>query len=144
MRPDFLCSTSLLYKWRVIQPLKHTFPHHVLGKQYYEALFFIIQTLDRILFFFALFKPFFTILQDKLHSFDIQDDQSTHFFCTTNYSIDHIIERFHEENSIMPGLFSKKNLVLCDMQGNNYGLLVKTIKKIPKITFSASRTGSHF
>ena len=30
------------------------------------------------------------------------------------------------------------------MQGNNYGLLVKTIKKIPKTTFSASRTGSHF
>ena len=23
-------------------------------------------------------------------------------------------------------------MVLCDMQGNNYGLLVKTIKKIPK------------
>ena len=23
-----------------------------------------------------------------------------------NYSIDHIIKRFHEENSIMPGLFS--------------------------------------
>ena len=104
---------------------------------------FIIQTLDRILFFFALFKPiilqFFTILQDKLHLFDIQDDQSTHFFCTTNYSIDHIIERFHEENSIMPGLFSKKNLVLCDMQGNNYGLLVKTIKKFPKLPFQPVR-----
>ena len=139
MRPDFLCSTSLLYKWRVIQPLKHTFPHHVLGKQYYEALFFIIQTLDRILFFFALFKPIilqlFTTLQDKMHSFNIQDDQSTRFLCTTNYSIDHIIKRFHEENSIMPGLFSKKNLVLCNMQGNNYGLLVKTIKKFPKLPF---------
>ena len=101
--------------------------------------FFIIQTSDRILFFFALFKPiilqFFTILQDKLHSFNIQDDQSTRFLCTTNYSIDHIIKRFHEENSIMPGLFSKKNLVLCDMQGNNYGLLVKTIKKFPKSPF---------
>ena len=30
------------------------------------------------------------------------------------------------------------------MQGNDYGILVKTIKKIPKINFSASRTGSHF
>ena len=32
------------------------------------------------------------------------------------------------------------------MQGNNYELLVKRIKKkkIPKITFSASRTDSHF
>ena len=110
--------------------------------------FFIIETSDKILFFFALFKPitlqFFTILQDKWHSFNIQDDQSTRFLRTTDYSIDHIIKRFHEENSIMPGLFSKKNLVLCDMQGNNYGLLVKTIKKIPKTTFSASRTGSHF
>ena len=100
---------------------------------------FIIQTSDRILFFLPyLIKPiilqFFTILQDKLHSFNIQDDQSTRFLCTTNYSIDHIIKRFHEENSIMTGRFSKKNLVLCDMQG----------KKIPKTTFSASRTGSHF
>ena len=95
--------------------------------------FFIIQTSGIILFFSALFKPillqFFTLLQDKLHSFNIQDDQSTRFLCTTNYSIDHIIKGFHEENSIIPGLFSKKNLVLRDMQGNNYGLLVKTIKK---------------
>ena len=100
---------------------------------------FIIQTLDRILFFFALFKPiilqFFTILQDKLHSFNIQDDQSTRFLCTTNSSIDHIIKSFHEENSIMPRVFSKKNLILCDMQGNNYGVLVKTIKKFPKPPF---------
>ena len=29
----------------------------------------------------------------------------------------------------MPGLFSQKKLVLCDLEGNNYGLLVKTIKK---------------
>ena len=101
--------------------------------------FFIIQTSDIILFFSALFKPiilqFFTILQDKLQSFNIQDDQSTRFLCTTNYSIDHIIKGFHEENSIIPGLFSKKNLVLRDMQGNNYGLLVKTIKKFPKPPF---------
>ena len=73
------------------------------------------------MFIFELFKPiilqFFTILQDKLHSFNIQDDRSTRFLCRTNYSIDHIIKRFHEENSIMTGLFSKKNLVLCDMQG---------------------------
>ena len=102
--------------------------------------FFIIQTSDRIFFFFALFKPiilpFCSILQDKLHSFKyyIQDDRSTRFFCTTNYSIDHIIKRFHEANS-MPRLFSQKNLVLCDMQGNNYGLLVKTIKKFPKSPF---------
>ena len=38
-------------------------------KQYYEALFFIIQTSDRM--------QYFTILQYKLHSFNIQDDRST-------------------------------------------------------------------
>ena len=95
--------------------------------------FFFNQTnLGQNLFFFALFKPillqFFTILQDKLHSFNIQDDRSTRFLCTTNYSIDHIIKRFDEENYTMPELFIYKNLVLCDMQGNNYGLLAKTIK----------------
>ena len=35
----------------------------------------------------------------------------------------------------MPGLFSQRNLVLCDMQGNNYGLLMRTIKKFPKSLF---------
>ena len=36
----------------------------------------------------------------------------------------------------MPGLFSSKNLVLCDMQGNNYGLLMKMMKKkFPKSLF---------
>ena len=29
-------------------------------------------------------------------------------------------------------LLSRENLLLCDKQGNNYGLLVKTIKKFPK------------
>ena len=79
--------------WRVNQPFKHTFSHHVAGKQYYEALFIIIQTSDRI-------------LQDKLHLFNILDNQSTRFLCTTNYSIDQIIKRSHKENFIMPGLFS--------------------------------------
>ena len=64
--------------------------------------------LGQNLFFFAPFKPIilqvFTILQDKLHAFNIQDDRSTRFLCTTNYSIDHIIKRFREER--MPALFS--------------------------------------
>ena len=51
------------------------------------------------LFFLALFKPiilqFFTILQDKLRSFNIQDDRSTRFLWAKNYRIDHIIKRFH-------------------------------------------------
>ena len=66
--------------------------------------FIIIQTSNRM--------QFFTILQDNLHSFSIQDradkhfssliqdDRSTYFLCTTNYRIDHILKRFHEENSI--------------------------------------------
>ena len=29
-----------------------------------------------------------------------------------------IIKRFQEENTIMQGLFSQKNMLLCDMQGN--------------------------
>jgi len=46
---------------------------------------------------------------------------------------------------MIPGLFSWKNLLLCDMQGNNYGILVKTIKKFPKSPiYTASRTVSHF
>ena len=95
--------------WPVNQPFKLTFSHHVSSKPYYEALFYHTD-LGQNLFFFALSKPiileFFTILQDKLYSFNIQDDQGTRFFYTTNYSIDHIIKRFHEEISIMQGLFS--------------------------------------
>ena len=70
--------------WRVNQPFKHTFSHHVSGTQYTD--------LGQNLFFFALFKPiilqFFAILQENLHSFNIHDDQSTRFLCTTNYSIE--------------------------------------------------------
>ena len=65
---------------------------------------------------------FFTNSKDKLHSFN---------------RIDHITKRFHGENSIMSGLFSKNNLLLCGMQGNN-GLLAKTFKKFSKITYTAS------
>ena len=42
--------------WRVNQPFKDTFSHHVSGKQYYEALFYHTD-LGQNLFFFALFKP---------------------------------------------------------------------------------------
>ena len=59
--------------WRVSQPFKYTFSHHVSGKQYYEVHFYH-KDLGQNLFFFALFKPiilqFFTILPDKLHSFN--------------------------------------------------------------------------
>ena len=74
--------------------------------------FFYPTDLGQNLFFLALLKPiilqFFTILQDKLRSFNIQDDRSTRFLCTTNYDIGHIIKGFHNENSIMPGLSVRK------------------------------------
>ena len=57
-------STSLLYK--ILPPVHLYITSEV--KQYYEALFFIIQTSDRL--------QYFTILQYKLHSFNIQDDRS--------------------------------------------------------------------
>ena len=43
------------------------------------------------------------ILQDKLHSFNIQDDRSTRFPCTTNYKNNNIIKRFYIENSPLDG-----------------------------------------
>ena len=58
---------------------------------------------------------FFTILQDKLYSFNKQDDRTIRFLCKTNYGINLIVKPFHEENSIISGLFSKNNLLLCCM-----------------------------
>ena len=51
------------------------------------------------------------------------------------------MKRFHERKfSIIPGLY----LLLCDMQGNNYGLIVTTMKKFQKAPIcTASQTGSH-
>ena len=68
-----------------------------------------METSDRMQFF------------SRLHLFniqDIQDDRSTRFLCTANYKIDHIIKLFHEENSIISGLFSQNSLFLCGLQGN--------------------------
>ena len=54
-------------------------------------------------------------IQDYFHP----DDQTQPTF--TNYRIEHIMIRFHGDNSIMSGL---NNLLLCGMQGNN-ALLAK-------------------
>ena len=63
-----------------------------------------------------------------------RDDRSTRFLWTKKYRIGqpHYKTISWREFSITPGLFSRKNLLLCHMQVNNYGLLVKTIKKSPK------------
>ena len=105
----FLCSTSYVTKscwqvwWHVNQPFI-LFTHHIWDTQYYEALFFLNTDLGLIFLFFALFKPillqFFTILQDKSHSFNFQGDRSTRFLCTTNYRIDFIMKTFHEDCSV--------------------------------------------
>ena len=80
---------------------------------------------------------FFTILQDNLYSFNNQDDGSTRFLCKTNYGIDLIIKGFHEENSIMSGLFSKNNLLLCGTQSKN-GLSKKILKNFQNHLYSRS------
>ena len=76
-----------------------------------QALFFFFYHTDlgQNLFFFALFKPIilqvFTILEDKLHSFNIQYPWAS--FAQQIIALhDHIIKSFHEER--MPGLFSQK------------------------------------
>ena len=53
---------------RVNQPFI-PFIHHIWGETVLWGTVFIIQTSDRM--------QYFTILQQKLHSFNIQDDQST-------------------------------------------------------------------
>ena len=72
-------------------------------------------------------NPFFTILQDKLHSLTIQDDRSTRFLCTTNYRIDQIIKLFHEENSIMSRLFSEFTRSLYSRQHCNLHVTIRCI-----------------
>ena len=67
-RRIFLRSTGLLYKFLptnlgVFKPTFYNF-HGICG----ETVLFIIQTSDRM--------RYFTIFQDKLHSVNIQDDQS--------------------------------------------------------------------
>ena len=53
----------------------------------------------RTVFFFCSF-----FAKDKFHYFSIQGDRSTDLLWTTNYRIDYIIKRCHEENSITSGL----------------------------------------
>ena len=57
-------STSLLYNSLATSP----FIHHLWGETVLRGTIFIIQTSDRL--------QYFTILQYKLHSFNIQDDRS--------------------------------------------------------------------
>ena len=113
---------------------------------------FLYTNVEHNLFFLALFKPiilqFFTILQDKLHSLNIQDDLSTRFLWAKNYRLGqpHYKTFSWREFSIIPELFCRNSLLLCDMQGNNYGLSgSENDQKILKSpVYTASRKGSDF
>ena len=52
------------------------------------------------------------ILQEKLYSFDIQDDRSTHFLCTANDKNDNNINRFYIKNSPLEGTDQSESI--CD------------------------------
>ena len=70
-----------------------------------------------------IFLPYLNFNSAVFHNFarqiafiqSVQDDRRTHLLSTTNYGKDHVIKRFHEENSIMQRLFSQKNMLLCHM-----------------------------
>ena len=94
----------------VNRPFKHTFSHHVSRKQYYEALFYHTD-LGQNLFFFALFEANSAVFYNFARKIALiqYPGRSKHALCLplhNNYSIYHIIKRFHEENSVMLGLFS--------------------------------------
>ena len=75
-------------------PLRQVFFLHSVRAKFYFILFLLITRMitDRIglhsVLLPLLIRQFFTILQENLHSFNIHDDQSTRFLCTTNYSIE--------------------------------------------------------
>ena len=89
--------------WCSVVARKPAFLHHLRDKQNYQALFVYRSDLVEN---FCHFLPYFTynfavfyrtILQDKLHSFNIQDNRSTRFLSTTN---DNNIKRLCKEFTI--------------------------------------------
>ena len=70
-----------------------------------KPAFVCFQTSDRIYVIFfpiliIILQVFYgIILQDKLHSFSVQDDRNARFPSTTNYKNNNIIKRFYIENS---------------------------------------------
>ena len=57
---------------------KPTFLHYLWGKQnLLRRCLFIVQTSEKITYNSAVFTDQYIHLQDKLHSFNIQDDRST-------------------------------------------------------------------
>ena len=66
---------------------------------YYKALFAYRTNLGELSF--ALFKPIISVFHNFARQIALiqYSRRSTRFPCTINYRIDHITERFHEENS---------------------------------------------
>ena len=88
-----LCKSCQQIWWRVNQAFITFLYITSEVNRYYEGLFLSYRPRTGM--------QFFTILQDKLHSSNIQNDRRTRFLYTTNlYRIDHIIKRFHEELEI--------------------------------------------
>ena len=102
--PDFLCSTQLLDKILstnlvACKPAFYTFYTFILLYFYYKALFAYRTNLGELSF--ALFKPIISVFHNFARQIAViqYSRRSTRFPCTINYRIDHITERFHEENS---------------------------------------------
>ena len=77
-----------------------------LSLSFFSFFFLLVcfQTSDRICHFLPYFNYnsavfYGIILQDKLHSFSIQDDRNTRLPSTTNYKNNSNIKRFYIENS---------------------------------------------
>ena len=103
------------------------------------SFFFYHTDLGHNLFFFALFKPIilqvFTIWQDKYCTHSISRTiEARAGFAQQIIALTTLLKRFHEENSIMSGLFSQNNLLLCGIHGKN-GLLAKCSKNFPNHLF---------
>ena len=84
---------------------KTAFLHYLWGKHNYQALFVFRPRTEFMSHFFSiliiiLFFFYRIILQDKLHSFNIQDDRSTRFPCTTNYKNNIIKSNLYREFTI--------------------------------------------
>ena len=90
--------------WRVNQP----FIHHIWVKQYNQTLSGNRTDFGRNLLFFALFKPEIEVFHNFAGQIAlIQYPAQSNALPLHNklYRIDHIVKRFHEENSAISGLF---------------------------------------
>ena len=113
--------------WRANQPFMLSI-HHIKGKQYHEAPFLSYRPRTE-----CSFSQFWNTNSGLFEN--IQVDRSTHFLCTTNYRIDHIIKRFHEENSVMSGLFHLLCRIMMGFWRNRSKIFQNHLYGQPVLTF---------